>query len=690
MENKLYKLMNWPEIEGIIFNECDHPYEILGAHYLGLETLYQCFYPGAKSVMLKNNETKEVITMESADEGGFFAAVISGRPSLDYEYYVEYSENNIKHLPESYIHRPTLAPKVLEAFAAGILYNIYDYFGAHFKSYNGISGVEFVTYAPNARRVSVVGRFNDWDGRIHQMERITDSGIFAIFVPGAKEGDLYKFEIKSSSGQVFFKRDPYAREVEAGPNDASVVTKKLQNEIFYSYPEDLKKRLCENDALSLCEVNLCDSLRGDAEETADYIAECANKFNYSAVLLADVSKCNKNICSDGTVSPYALNPEINPEYLTAFVSKLHKKHVPVIVTLDLSSFIDDDQGLRGFDGSNLYEAYDYACIDGRITFDYSNKYVRNYLIGICVYYTEKFGADGIAIAGADRTLYLDYLRPDYRPNMYGGNENLDGFELYKHINSAFHKRYKYFVTMIKDSMSSNSLTKSFDDNGIGFDYKLNPYPVYDLCDYLRLDKNLRKERHSKLTMGNINAYCEKFITYMPTAELKPGRLIESLSDNTDILNRYIRFIMTYIYVMPGKKCVPFELMTNPAFTVETLDLQTMFCQKTTLNKTDSDPSCFEWINSIDSDNLVITFARKYKEEKIIMAICTNDEPIDYSFGCDDDTPIRMAYNSNQIKYGGNVRIAGAKIVPENEKCDMREYKACDKLYPDTISIFVKA
>ena len=223
MNNKLYKLMNWPRIEGIIYSEEDSPQEILGPHVTGKNVLFQTFWPGAvkASIIIKDDE--KTYEMERVDESGYFAYLLPGKIPEQYEYEVQYEEAIIVHAKDPYRYKTGLTKSDVEKFNAGIHYSIYEKLGAHFMEIDGVKGTFFAVWAPNAIRVSVVGDFNHWDGRIHQMQKNQDAGVFELFIPDVMPGECYKFELKVRGGLTYLKADPYAFGQQLRPETASVI-----------------------------------------------------------------------------------------------------------------------------------------------------------------------------------------------------------------------------------------------------------------------------------------------------------------------------------------------------------------------------------------------------------------------------------------------------------------------------------
>ncbi|MCR5720480.1 MAG: 1,4-alpha-glucan branching enzyme, partial [Lachnospiraceae bacterium] len=272
MNNKLYKLMNWPEIEGVIFAECDDPHSILGPHKSGNNTLLQCYFPKAKEIKVNwENETGENLStqMEMADEEGFFAVLLPVKNLKKYNYDVTYENETVKNIPDPYFVKTLFDKKDAVKFTNGIHYEIYDHLGAHPLTVEGISGVYFAVWAPNALAVSVVGDFNNWDRHVHQMRRIKDVGIFELFVPGAKKGQNYKYEILVKGGITQLKADPYAFESQLRPENASVITD--LTEFKWEDKEFIDKRgefQANDKAISIYEMHLNSFM--EKEDFANY------------------------------------------------------------------------------------------------------------------------------------------------------------------------------------------------------------------------------------------------------------------------------------------------------------------------------------------------------------------------------------------------------------------------------------
>ncbi|MDO4189575.1 MAG: hypothetical protein Q4D29_11360 [Lachnospiraceae bacterium] len=281
MTKKLYKLMDWARIEGVVYSEEDHPHDFLGLKKILGGYLLQAFFPGATkatAIVKSGNDAKEY-KMELADEAGFFAVTFTGFAGVDklnYYYKVTYEDGSIVEIEDPYRFKPTIDEKVLKKFNAGICYDIYKYLGAHKRTIDGVRGVSFAVFAPNAMRVSVVGDFNKWDGRMHQMRRLGNSGVYEIFIPGVKVNDAYKYEIKAKGSVIMLKADPYGFSAKLRPDTASVVAD--IKTFDFTDKEWMKNRAAvkSDEPMVIYEVNLS-SFTADEENAFPNYIEIANE-----------------------------------------------------------------------------------------------------------------------------------------------------------------------------------------------------------------------------------------------------------------------------------------------------------------------------------------------------------------------------------------------------------------------------
>lgn len=695
MDNKLYKMMNWPEIESIIYSECDHPHEILGKHSAQAGSLIQCFFPGADKVSIYVKESGITFPMEMADEEGFFAFWINDKDIPLYEYKVEYNDGTVKSYPEFYGNIIKPEKTVFEKLYAGILYDMYEHLGAKETDIKGVRGTSFTVYAPMAERVSVVGDFNGWDGRLCQMSRLGENGIFSIFIPGVLAGALYKYEIKLKNGLTYLKRDPFAFKIEKGHGSACVVSAgeyypwtdaKFVTAFKGLNTREFPMNLGEINPFMLWEEGMNES------SLAEKILNICKSNNYTSVYFNDLSVFeNKDNCDYGTLSFFSINEEIMPKNtIKKVINVLHENNIPVLFTLDLSSFNPDIEGLKGFDGRKLFECEDDRPIDNKLTFNFNNKFVRNFLISIAFYYVKAFHADGLVLKGIDRILYLNYKRGDndFAPNMFGGCENHQGEELIKHLNSILHKKYSDMVTIAADSLYSNTLTSMLDENGFGFDYKFSNSFSSSVIEYFNAEPELRTVHHSEITNILINAFCEEFILSYPSSAfgMNEEKIIQKLPGNSEEKNKQFKLMLAAMYLLPGKKSVPFTCFENDDFSKIYKVLTNLYLNEKSLNELDDSQESFQWLDAIDSEHSTISFVRKGISEKFVVAANFSNEVVNISLKPDEGETYKEIFDTDEKQFGGGYSLSTKVIKPSKAKKTDKTASISLKLAPLSLRV----
>lgn len=669
MDNKLYKMMNWPEIESVIYSECDHPHEILGKHSFYGGTLIQCYFPGAVSVHLVGNDFP-FVSMEEVDEEGFFVYWTNNKSIGDYHFEVTYNDKSKIICEDIYNYLPTLDKNQLDKFNAATFYDIYRYFGAHECTIKDKRGVSFLVYAPDVTRISVVGDFNNWDGRTHQMSKISDIGIFSIFIPELPDNFIYKYEIKLKSGITFLKRDPFSFEVEKEGGHASIYSVEpyfsWSDTKFMSSYSDVDEINCP---VSLGEICISD-LKSESKTTKEMIEIAANyaKDNHFSALVFD--NISKNHQTGNTYCPYCQS-DINHNELKNLVNGLHEKNVSVFFTLDLSSFMPDDEGLKGFCGNKkLYESNDYV-IDNQITYNYKNTYVRNYLISNVFYYIDVFHADGFVLRGVDRILYLNYKISDdnYEHNIYGGNENPDGEEFIKHINSIIHKKYPEVVTIAGDSLNSNCLTQITEDGGFGFDYKFDNYFHKSVLEYFKSNQNSRNLHYPNLVNLLVNAFCEEYILMMPRAEYGDSEalLIDDYLGSTDEKYSNFRLMMATFFCMPGRKSIPFINIKDKDLKEYICALGNLYNYNPALFELGNSENSFKWLQNMDSAGNTLCFQRFGEKQNLLIVCNFSNVEKDIELSMDKECVFQEIFNSNLCDFGGNLELSAELLNFEDKK-----------------------
>ncbi len=783
MTNKLYKLMNWPKIEEIIYSECDSPHEILGPHKAGNQVLIQAYFPGAEAVSVVFDEPEKAsaepegsgpvkgrnasagketpaedraakkvrekaaekeqseedcpscdgrwlpVKMELADEDGFFAVLVSGRESHlpSYHYEVREKDGSKRIWGEAYRYEPQITQKDTEKFKNGIHYTVYEKLGAHPMVINGVSGTYFAVWAPNATRISVVGDFNGWDGRLHQMRRLWDSGIFELFIPDARPGDNYKFELKLKGGITYLKSDPYGNAAQMRPENASVIADlsgfAWEDEEFIAKRKQFQTG---NVPVSVYELYLGSVTEGASEESYANYREIAarlipyvKEMGYTHVELMPVMEHPL----DGSwgyqvVGYYAPTARYGtPEDFMCFVNELHKAGIGVILDWVPAHFPRDAYGLSNFDGTCLYEHLDPRQGShphwGTLIYNYGRPQVSNYLIANALFWVEKYHADGIRMDAVASMLYLDYGKKDgeWVANMYGGKENLEAIEMIKHLNSVMKKRNPGVLTIAEESTAFPAITGDLEAGGLGFDLKWNMGFMNDYLDYIKYDPYFRSHHHGELTFSIVYAYSEKFMLVFSHDEVVHGKasMIGKMPGERE--QKFANLRLTYSYMMthPGKKLlfmgqdlgefdewnegrlVEWELSQVPEHRgIASLvsDLNRLYRTRPELYAADDSPEGFEWINHISAQECYLSYLRKGVGQEDLLLIVANFSGTgqEITTGVPFHGKYKEIFNSDDAKYGGT-NIVNSRIMKSKEtEWDDRAQSVTVKLAPLSLSI----
>ena len=728
MNNRLYRLMNWPGIEAIVYSEEDNPHRLLGPHPEGSSTLLQAFWPGARSIRLLR-EGKRELEMEQADEAGFFAVLFPGNKPVRYKLRITCADGSVREIEDPYRFAPIITKEETARFSAGIHYEAYRMLGAHLMTADGVAGVHFAVWAPNAMRVSVVGDFNNWDGRIHQMRRLWDSGIFEIFVPGVEEGVNYKFELKVKGGLTYLKADPYAFGQQLRPDTASVVRS------IDGFPwEDgdwIGKREQTDYAkqpVSVYEMYLGSFAKPEDgryyynyRELAPKVISYVKEMGYTHVELMPVMEHPL----DGSwgyqvIGYYAPTARYRtPQDFMYFINELHKAGIGVILDWVPAHFPRDTWGLAAFDGTCLYEHKDprqgVHPHWGTLIYNYGRPEVRNYLIANALYWIEQYHADGIRMDAVASMLYLDYGKSDgqWVANMYGGNENLEAVEFLKHVNSMIEKRGRGALSIAEESTAWPRVTGVLDEDGLGFSFKWNMGWMNDFLGYIRNDPYFRSYHHNELTFSMVYAYSEKFMLVFSHDEVVHGKATMLGKMPGEEPERFANLRASYGYMMahPGKKLlfmgqdigeydewneersVEWELLKEKKHDGVRLfvkRLNELYRSCPALYEKDTSWEGFEWISCMDSDECTLSWLRKTDkpEETLLVSVnFANVERRGYSIGVPFAGKYKEILNSDDKKYGGEGRVNAAVKASVQKECDGREHSIKIRQAPLSISIF---
>lgn len=726
MTKKLYKMMNWPVIEEIIYSESQDPHATLGPHVQGNGTLIQAFFPGAQKVTLQLTKDMTEKEMELADDDGFFAVWLPVKNVGAYRYIVSYENGSVETMQDAYRHECLITAEDEEKFAMGVHYTVYEKLGAHPLNLDGEDGVYFAVWAPNALRVSTVGDFNHWDGRVHQMRKLP-SGIFEIFIPGVKAGDNYKYEIKLKTGLTYLKADPYGNAAQLRPETASVVAD-LRN-FKWEDKEFIKKRKTfqkENAPISVYELYLGSFLapKDDEEyanyrEIADKLIPYVKEMGYTHVELMPVMEHPLD-ASWGyqVIGYYAPTARYGtPEDFMYFVNELHKAGIGVILDWVPAHFPRDIYGLSSFDGTCLYENPDEQRRShphwGTLVFDYGRPEVSNYLIANALFWVEKFHADGIRMDAVASMLYLDYGRNpgEWTANIYGGNENLEAVELIKHLNSMMGKRNPGVLRIAEESTAWPMVTGSLEDGGLGFDLKWNMGWMNDYLDYIKYDPYFRSHHHSELTFSMIYAYSEKFMLVFSHDEAVHGKssMLGKMPGEREQKFANLRLTYAYMFTHPGRKLLfmgqdigefsewnemrqtEWELLKYPdhkGMAALVKKLNELYTTKPALYEWDDKPEGFAWINSINSTENLLTFMRRTRKKESLLVVAANFSGVEkqVKIGVPYEGSYKEILNTDAEEFGGNGMVNKRAKRAVKKEWDDRPYSVSITLAPLSVSI----
>ena len=721
--------MDWPEIEAVVYSEEYAPREILGPHVTGDGVLVQCFFPGADKVTVKTTKDGREYPMSKEDDAGYFAVLLSGRKIPEYTYLVEQEGEQIECY-DAYAFPCQITLEEEQKFINGICYDIYEKLGAHPMTVNGVDGVYFAVWAPNAARVSVVGDFNHWDGRVYQMQRLSVSGIYELFIPQIPVGSLYKYELKLKDGLTYLKADPYANQAELRPATASVVadlTKYIWKD--QTWMKERKKIQTEDAPMFVYEMHLASWKKPEDgrefynyRELAPMIVAYVKEMGYTHVELMPVMEHPFDASWGYQVTGYYAPTSRygSPEDFMYFVDTLHQAGIGVILDWVPAHFPRDTFGLANFDGTCLYEHLDprqgYHPHWGTLIYNYGRPQVKNFLIANALFWTEKFHADGIRFDAVASMLYLDYGKNDgeWVANIYGGNENLDAVELLKHLNSIFKKKHPDALLIAEESTAWPRVTGSVDtEDGLGFDYKWNMGWMNDFIGYMSNDPYFRGAHHNELTFSMVYAYSERFMLSLSHDEVvhQKGSLLEKMPGTEDKKFANLRAAYGFFMAHPGKKLLfmgqeygqVHEWAENKALDWEDLEkpahrqmqnymkaLIQLYKTHPALWKLDYDSDGFEWINCVEWEKSMVTFLRKSKKQEDTLVVICNFSDVTYEeelVGVPYAGKYKEILNSDAKEYGGTGVVNPRVKIAKKEETDDRPYTIKVKVAPLSVAIY---
>ncbi|MCG2634625.1 MAG: 1,4-alpha-glucan branching protein GlgB [Gammaproteobacteria bacterium] len=691
------------EFEPLLEARCHDPFSLLGAHSCGAKKRVRVLIPDAREVSFsQSNRALERVGESDLFQWSGAAAEVPDRYQLRWTD----GSGQLHQAYDPYCFLPVIPDYDLSLFRDGRHWHLYRCLGAHPICHEGIEGVLFATWAPNAERVSVVADFNHWDGRRHPM-RIRDNGVWELFIPGISPGACYKFEIRNrDSGELMMKADPYGQQFELRPRTASVVA--APSEYQWQDQEWLRLR-AEADWLhapmSIYEVHLGSWRRDEQGGYLDYreagrqLVEHVSNLGFTHIELLPVTEhpldASWGYQTTGYFAPTArFGP---PDEFRYLVDLCHRNRIGVLLDWVPGHFPKDGFALARFDGTALYEHEDPRLGEhrdwGTLIFNYGRNEVRNFLLASALYWLEEMHLDGLRVDAVASMLYLDYSREpgDWIPNVYGGNQNLDAITFLQELNSVAQSEHPGALVIAEESTAWPQVSRPPWLGGLGFAMKWNMGWMHDTLEYFSKAPVHRRYHHDRLTFGLLYAFTENFVLPFSHDEVVHGKGAMLSKMPGDDWQRFanLRLLYSYMFTMSGKKLLfmgcefgqwrewdhdaslDWHLLDyTPHQGLQRLvaDLNRLYRTLPALHRLDFDHAGFDWIDCHDSDQSVLVYLRQAGSEQAVVALnCTPVPRFDYRLGVPRPGGYREVLNSDSEHYGGgnmgNWGVVQAEPIP---------------------------
>ena len=712
-------MMNWPEIESVIYSDGDRPDLLLGAHDQNGGVLIQTFRPGVNriTVVLERQDgadrtgARARIPMELADEDGFYACFLPGKKAaeLRYHYEITTKDGSVTVVPDPYRFPFYFREEDERALSAGSHSSLYERLGAHPMQYDGVDGTWFACLAPSASRVSVVGDFNGWDARTHQMSRFEDTGIFGIFVPGVPAGAAYQFEIRAKSGITSLRSDPFAFAVK-GDNSGQCVVTPLSGFPWKTLNPAPAATTPEGRRTPLSVYHFDPSAFGTFEEAKDVLPDYVSSLGFDAVAFSPVPADNNTL--------FAPDPQFgSPDSLMSLVDALHEKKLRCFFTWNPVSFIRTRSGLSLFDAAPLFESPDDRrrdTPDGRSSyFDCANPEICSFLLSNALFFVRVYHADGLLTTDLSPQLYLDYGRQemDHAVNMYGGVQNLEAVAFFRNCNAHLHKEQPGTITIAETDSVWSGVTGNQEDSSLGFDYKLHTAFRDALVRYLRTDPLFRRGKHNLLLEDMVYQYTEQYMLPFLAQDMGPSRrtILDALpGENEETKYASLRLLIASMMVHPGAKILNLgetladvraaldngkhhTAAATPAegLGVMTAALNHLYHQDRAFYENDDHPDGFEWIRQMANDQNMLCFLRKgsHPDDFAYIAVNYSGAAWQIRAGVPYAGSYRRIFSSSAPLYGGTGTEKQERAEAEPAEMDGRSHSMEFSVDPLSLSIF---
>lgn len=710
---KLYDIFH------IINGEHSDPHTVLGMHEMEEDgrkaVVVRAFLPNAAGITVIDYANKrKKYPMERLHADGFFEVTIADREEW-FRYQLEYTDadGNTWRSYDPYSFSPTLSEFDRHLFGAGTHYEIYEKMGGRLMTHEGARGAAFSVWAPNAKAVSVIGDFNNWDARRSPMRRLGESGIWELFLPAAAEGDKYKFHVTQCDGRVVDKTDPYGVYAEVRPNNASVLYPlKRYKWKDRRWMTARRKYDFRTAPMNIYEVHLGSWKRAEGDrfltytELAEQLIPYVKEMGYTHIEMLPVEEHPFDGSWGYQVTGYYAPTSRygSPDEFKQFVDACHQNGISVILDWVPAHFPKDDFALARFDGTALYEHQDPRLGEhiqwGTYIFNYGRKEVANFLLANALYWMDIFHIDGLRVDAVASLLRLDFCKEEgqWLPNVYGGSENLEAIEFLKHMNSVIAEREPGALMIAEDSTAWPGVTKKVDEGGLGFSLKWNMGWMNDFLSYIKLDPIYRKYHQNKLTFGMAYHYAENFVLVLSHDEVVHTKSSMIGKMPGDVWQSFANLRLSYGFMMghPGKKLLfmggefaqysewsearsldwhLLQYADHQEMQAYVKELNHLYAEESAFWAEDFDPNGFQWIECDDAESSIVSFVRRSQEKELVF-LC-NFTPVvhrGFSLGVPQEGVYHERLNSDAARFGGSDVINAVPLQSRAEpagRCPFR-------------------
>lgn len=710
---KLYDIFH------IVNGEHSDPHTVLGMHEMEEDgrkaVVVRAFLPHAAGITVIDYANKrKKYPMERLHADGFFEVTIADREEW-FRYQLEYTDadGNTWRSYDPYSFSPTLSEFDRHLFGAGTHYEIYEKMGGRLMTHEGARGAAFSVWAPNAKAVSVIGDFNNWDARRSPMRRLGESGIWELFLPAAAEGDKYKFHVTQCDGRVVDKTDPYGVYAEVRPNNASVLYPlkryKWKDRRWMTARRKYDFRAAP---MNIYEVHLGSWKRAEGNrflsytELAEQLIPYVKEMGYTHIEMLPVEEHPFDGSWGYQVTGYYAPTSRygSPDEFKQFVDTCHQNGISVILDWVPAHFPKDDFALARFDGTALYEHQDPRLGEhiqwGTYIFNYGRKEVANFLLANALYWMDIFHIDGLRVDAVASLLRLDFCKEEgqWLPNVYGGSENLEAIEFLKHMNSVIAEREPGALMIAEDSTAWPGVTKKVEEGGLGFSLKWNMGWMNDFLSYIKLDPIYRKYHQNKLTFGMAYHYAENFVLVLSHDEVVHTKSSMIGKMPGDVWQSFANLRLSYGFMMghPGKKLLfmggefaqysewsearsldwhLLQYADHQEMQAYVKELNHLYAEEPAFWAEDFDPNGFQWIECDDAESSIVSFVRRSQEKELVF-LC-NFTPVvhrGFSLGVPQEGVYHERLNSDAARFGGSDVINAVPLQSRAEpagRCPFR-------------------